>query len=218
MTIEDPVEYVFPSHQPDPDERTGRAHLRHRPSLHPATGSRRDPRRRDPRRRDGSHRGAVRPDRPPGPLVAARHRLRLRPPPLPRHGHRVVPRGLFGHRDRRPAPRSAHLPLLQGALHPDRRGARLLRGERRTREDTSSFAARAATSAAAPATRSESGSTNCCGSRPRSSDSSSDGPPRTNCGRLAERQGMRSLRQEAIDLVAQDITTVSEVIRSIYAL
>ena len=36
--------------------------------------------------------------------------------------------------------------------------------------------------------------------------------------RLAERQGMRSLRQEAIDLVAQDVTTVSEVIRSIYAL
>lgn len=36
--------------------------------------------------------------------------------------------------------------------------------------------------------------------------------------RLAERQGMRSLRTEAIDLVARDITTVSEVIRSIYAL
>ncbi len=36
--------------------------------------------------------------------------------------------------------------------------------------------------------------------------------------RLAERQGMRSLREEAIDLVARDITTVSEVIRSIYSL
>jgi type IV pilus assembly protein PilB len=36
--------------------------------------------------------------------------------------------------------------------------------------------------------------------------------------RLAERQGMRSLRTEAINLVAQDVTTVSEVIRSIYAL
>ena len=36
--------------------------------------------------------------------------------------------------------------------------------------------------------------------------------------RLADRQGMRTLRDEAIDLVAQDITTVSEVIRSIYAL
>ena len=36
--------------------------------------------------------------------------------------------------------------------------------------------------------------------------------------RLAERQGMRSLREEAIELVAHDVTTVSEVIRSIYAL
>ena len=36
--------------------------------------------------------------------------------------------------------------------------------------------------------------------------------------RLAERQGMRSLREEAINLVAHDVTTVSEVIRSIYAL
>jgi type IV pilus assembly protein PilB len=36
--------------------------------------------------------------------------------------------------------------------------------------------------------------------------------------RLAERQGMRSLREEAIGLVTRDITTVSEVIRSIYSL
>jgi type IV pilus assembly protein PilB len=36
--------------------------------------------------------------------------------------------------------------------------------------------------------------------------------------RLAERQGMHSLRQEAIELVTHDVTTVSEVIRSIYAL
>jgi type IV pilus assembly protein PilB len=35
---------------------------------------------------------------------------------------------------------------------------------------------------------------------------------------LAQKQGMRTLRQEAIDLVAQDVTTVSEVIRCIYAL
>jgi type IV pilus assembly protein PilB len=36
--------------------------------------------------------------------------------------------------------------------------------------------------------------------------------------RLAQKQGMRTLREEAISLVAQDITTISEVIRSIYAL
>jgi len=36
--------------------------------------------------------------------------------------------------------------------------------------------------------------------------------------RLAQKQGMRTLREEAINLVAQDTTTISEVIRSIYAM
>jgi type IV pilus assembly protein PilB len=36
--------------------------------------------------------------------------------------------------------------------------------------------------------------------------------------RLAQKQGMRTLQEEAVSLVAQDITTISEVIRSIYAL
>jgi type IV pilus assembly protein PilB len=36
--------------------------------------------------------------------------------------------------------------------------------------------------------------------------------------RLAQKQGMRTLREEAIGLVAQDVTTISEVVRSIYAL
>ena len=35
--------------------------------------------------------------------------------------------------------------------------------------------------------------------------------------RMAQKQGMRGLREEAVDLVAQDTTTISEVIRSIYA-
>jgi type IV pilus assembly protein PilB len=35
--------------------------------------------------------------------------------------------------------------------------------------------------------------------------------------RLAQKQGMRTLREEAISLVTQDVTTISEVIRSIYA-
>jgi type IV pilus assembly protein PilB len=36
--------------------------------------------------------------------------------------------------------------------------------------------------------------------------------------RLAQQQGMRTLRQEAIELVVNDVTTIGEVIRSIYAL
>ena len=35
---------------------------------------------------------------------------------------------------------------------------------------------------------------------------------------MAMKQGMRTLRQDAINLVAQDVTTVAEVIRSVYAL
>jgi type IV pilus assembly protein PilB len=36
--------------------------------------------------------------------------------------------------------------------------------------------------------------------------------------RMAQKQGMRTLREEAIDLVDHDMTTISEVIRSIYAI
>ena len=36
--------------------------------------------------------------------------------------------------------------------------------------------------------------------------------------RLAQKQGMRTLQEEAVSLVEQDITTISEVIRSIYSL
>jgi type IV pilus assembly protein PilB len=35
--------------------------------------------------------------------------------------------------------------------------------------------------------------------------------------RLAQKQGMRTLREEAVDLVTQDVTTISEVVRSIHA-
>ncbi len=36
--------------------------------------------------------------------------------------------------------------------------------------------------------------------------------------RLAQKQGMRTLREEAVGLVEQDVTTIAEVIRSIYSL
>jgi type IV pilus assembly protein PilB len=36
--------------------------------------------------------------------------------------------------------------------------------------------------------------------------------------RLAQQQGMRTLREEAVTLIARDVTTISEVVRSIYAI
>ena len=109
MTIEDPVEYVFPSiNQIQINEQAGitfAAGLQ----VDPAPGPRRHPGRRDPRRRDRPHRRAVRAHRPLRAVLAARHRRRRRPAPAPRHGHRVVPGRLVGHRRRRPAPGPPHL-------------------------------------------------------------------------------------------------------------
>jgi type IV pilus assembly protein PilB len=36
--------------------------------------------------------------------------------------------------------------------------------------------------------------------------------------RQAQKQGMRSLRDEAVNLVLEDTTTISEVIRSVYGM
>ena len=47
MTIEDPVEYVVPVDQPDPDQRAGRHHVLGRSQGHPAAGPRHHPRGRD---------------------------------------------------------------------------------------------------------------------------------------------------------------------------
>ncbi len=125
----------LPVDQPDPDQRAGGPDLRHGAEVDPAPGPRRHPGRRDPRRRNGADRRAVRPDRPPGPVVPARHRLGLGAPPLLGHGDRVVPDRLIGARHRRPAPGPTHLPVVQDLVHAHRRGDDLLRGERRRAED-----------------------------------------------------------------------------------
>ncbi len=54
--------------------------------------------------------------------------------PIPRHGDRVIPHRLLGARRRRPATPATDLPFVQDRLHADRRGAGLLRGERRIAE------------------------------------------------------------------------------------
>ena len=59
MTIEDPVEYIFPSiNQIQTNEQAGLTFATG-PEVDPAPGPRRDPRRRDPRRRDGTDRRPV---------------------------------------------------------------------------------------------------------------------------------------------------------------
>ena len=74
---------------------------------------------------------------------------------------------------------------LQGALRAQGRGARLLRGERRHAQGRRSARARAATSAPAPATGTASASTSSCASPPRSSASSSGWATQDELQRMA---------------------------------
>ena len=88
MTIEDPVEYVFPTiNQIQINEQAG-VTFADRAAVDPAPGPRRDPRRRDPRRRDRAHRGAGRAHRP---LRASR---RCTPPTRRRALHRFLDMGI----------------------------------------------------------------------------------------------------------------------------
>ena len=111
-----------PRHQPDPDQRRGRPHLRHRPQGHPAPGPRRDPRRRGPRRRHRPHRRAVGAHRSLRALLVARHRLAS--PPL----HRLLDMGIEAFLVASAvvavvgaAPPAADLRQLQRGVQPDRR-------------------------------------------------------------------------------------------------
>ena len=169
MTIEDPVEYVFPSiNQIQTNEQAGltfatglKSILRQDPDVI-LVGEIRDVETARDRR-------AVRPHRPLRALVPARHRLGLGPAPLPRHGDRVLPDRLVGARrssasawSGASAPRARPLQATDEelAFYEESGGPRkghLLPGRR------------AATSAPAPATRTASASTSSSGSPRRSS-------------------------------------------------
>ena len=117
MTIEDPVEYVFPSiNQIQTNEQAGltfatglRSILRQDPDVI-LVGEIRDVETARVAVQSALTGHFVH-------LVAPRHRLGVGAAPLPRHGDRVVPHRLVGARHRRPAARAAHLPVVQDALH-----------------------------------------------------------------------------------------------------
>ncbi len=120
------------------------------------------------------------------------------------------------HRHRGPAPGAAHLPVVHHPLHAVERGTEFLRGER-----------------GAPKSDFYHGTgCNFCGHTgyqdrigvyellqmtPEIKRLIVGWATQDELRRLAQKQGMRTLRDEAIDLVSQDTTTIAEVIRSIYA-
>ncbi len=86
------------------------------------------------------------------------------------------------------------------------------------RRSSSSSTARAATSARVPATRSASASTRCSASPTRMRHLIVEKAPHSEIRELAISEGMKPLRDEAIRLVANDVTTIAEILRSVYPL
>ncbi len=206
--------------QPDPDQRElADVTLRRRSEVDPAPGPRRHPRRRDPRRRDRADRGAVGAHRALRALVAARDRRRVGGPPPARHGHRALPHRTVGPRGRRPAPRASDLPRVQGAA------------TRRTRDELA-FYEQIGGPAKDEFFHGE-GCNFCSGTGYqerigvyevlRMTDAMRELVDRRAvaqrpCGSSPSPKGMRPLRAEALRLVAEDVTTVSEILRSVYPL
>ena len=102
---------------------------------------------------------------------------------------------------------------------PTYRRARVLRARgRERRQDRSSCTARGATCAARPATTTASASTRCCRSPTAFKELIVARASLADLRDTAALGGMRTLRDQAIDLVEHDITTIAEVLRTVYVL
>ena len=216
MTIEDPVEYTLPVDQPDPDQRAGRHHLRQRSALDPAPRPRHHPGRRGPRRRHRAHRRAVRADRALRPVVAARDRLDRRAVPPARHGHRDVPRRLECGSGRRAAPGATQLHALPGAVHPDAEELAFFAASGGTLK-TDFCAGTGCNFCSRTGYLERIGVYELLPITPEIKRLVVGWATHDEIRRLAVSQGMRTLQDEALRLVETDVTTISEVVRAIYA-
>ena len=218
MTIEDPVEYVFPSmNQIQTNEQAGltfatglKSILRQDPDVI-LVGEIRDVE---------TARIAVQSAMTGHLVLSSLHATDTVTAlaPLLRHGHRTLPHRRLGHRRREPAARAAHLPGVQDALRADVRRNAPITTRRTGRRSPSSIAARDATSAPRPGYQDRIGVYELLEITLRIKRLIIEAGTHEELRVAAKEQGMRTLRQEAIDLVAQDVTTVSEVVRSIYTL
>ena len=219
MTIEDPVEYVFPTiNQIQINEQAGmtfatglKSILRQDPDVI-LVGEIRDVE---------TARIAVQSALTGHLVLSSLHATDavVGAPPVARHGHRAVPHRLGGRRRRRPAARAPHLPRVQGAVRADR--------------PTSS---RSTSSSAAPPRREffHGAGCNFCSDTGyhdrvgvyevlRITDEMralivERADPRGDARARRSSEGMRTLREEALRLVAEDVTTIPEILRSVYPL
>ena len=141
-------------HHPDPGQREEGADLRPRPALDPAPRPRQDHGRRDPRPGDGADRHPVGAHRPPRLHHRPRQQRLRRARPLPEHGGRALQLRLGAQLRDGPAAGAQDLREVPAAGDAVARAAdRVGAGPGAGRPPTRSTRARAASSAAAPASR-----------------------------------------------------------------
>ena len=215
MTIEDPVEYIFP--------RINQIQISDQAGLTFATGLK-SILRQDPdvilvgEVRDvetAAHRGAVGADRSPRVLLGARHRRGLVAVPPARHGHRAVPRHLRDHRRGRATARAPHLQVVRGRLRAHAVGADDLPEARRRRTRTSGCGARAASSARGTGYFDRVGVYEVLAITDEIRQCVVDGKTPREARELAIQQGLRTLQHEAIQLVQANVTTMEEVVKHV---
>ena len=219
MTIEDPVEYIFPSiNQIQINEQAGitfagglQSILRQDPDVI-LVGEIRDVE---------TARIAVQSALTGHFVLSSLHATDAVSALLPaaRHGHRVVPHRLVGHRRASPSGWcAASATHCREPYQPDARGARASCAAIGGAGPGGRLlcTARAATSAPTPATSSGSASTSCSPVTDEIRELIVDRAPHDEMRKVAQHQGMRTLQEEAVRLVEDGVTTIAEVMRSIY--
>ena len=218
MTIEDPVEYTFPSiNQIQINEQAGitfasglKSILRQDPDVI-LVGEIRDVE---------TARIAVQSALTGHFVLSSLHATDVGRGAVPpaRHGHRVLPDRLVGHRRRRPAAGPAHLHQLPGALPAGGRGAGLppQRQRRASRRERLRARRRLQLLRAHRLPGADRRLRAAAGHRRGARARSSSARRTTRCASSRCAQGMRTLQEEAVRLVCDGTTTAAEVMRSIY--
>ena len=212
ITIEDPVEYQLTGITQIPINEKKGPDVRARAAIDPAPRSRQDHGRRNPRPRDRADRHQLGADRPPGVHHRPRQQRARRARPLPEHGRRAVPVRLGAELRAGAAAGARHLHALQAAGEACRRQLLEESGLDPALEHTHTFYEGA-------------GCIECSGTgfkgrtaicelldlTDRIREMILEKRPTSEIKKAAREEGMRFLRESAVERVLEGVTTLREI-------
>ena len=212
ITIEDPVEYQLRGHHADSDQREEGADVRPRPALDPAPRPRQDHGRRDPRLRDGADRHQLGAHRPPGVHHGARQQRARRARPLPQHGRRALSVRVGAQLRARAAAGAHDLPPLQAAGEGvARRCSRSRRSIRRSRTTHVFYEGLGCIECGGTGYKGRTAICELLDLSDRIREMILEKRPTSEIKKAAREEGMRFLRESAVERVMEGSTTLREI-------